>query len=97
MKFAFLVMGEFEAAVDRAKIHEGNAQIIGVSSVEEACEEAKRLAAEGIGCIELCGAFRAEGAKKVIEATNNTIPIGYVVHLPEQDEVYRTAFPNDPS
>ena len=51
-----------------------------------------RLEEEGVGCIELCGAFGEEGARAVIEATKNRIPVGYVTHLPEQEEVYRKAF-----
>ncbi|MCI5527041.1 MAG: hypothetical protein MR397_02985 [Oscillospiraceae bacterium] len=27
-----------------------------------------------------------------MEATENKLPIGYVTHLPEQDDVYRAAF-----
>ena len=45
-----------------------------------------------MGCIELCGAFGEEGARAVIEATKNRIPIGYVTHLPEQDNVYEAVF-----
>ena len=52
----------------------------------------RRLEEEGVGCIELCGAFGEEGARAVIEATKNRIPVGYVTHLPEQEEVYRKAF-----
>ena len=92
MKFTFLIMGEFHSEKDRAVIHEGMAQIIGVADLEEACAVAKALLAEGVGCIELCGAFGPEGARKVIDATENRIPVGYVTHLPEQDEVYRAAF-----
>ena len=94
MKFAFIIMGEYEARRDKAIIHNGAAQIIGVSNIAEACITAKELYAEGVDCIELCGAFGNEGAKKIIEATQNKIPIGYVTHLPEQDEVYRLAFSN---
>ena len=47
---------------------------------------------EGIGCIELCGAFGPEGAKKIIEATDNKIPVGFVTHLPEQEEIHKAAF-----
>ena len=92
MKFAFLVMGKFDLVRDRAAIHGGEAQIIGVTDLEQACAEAKKLCAEGVGCIELCGAFGPQGAKKIIAATGNQIPVGYVVHLPEQDELYRSAF-----
>ncbi|MGI6181753.1 MAG: DUF6506 family protein [Agathobaculum sp.] len=92
MKFAFLIMGNFSPDEDRAAIHGGDAQIIGVANMEEACAAAKQLREQGIDCIELCGAFREEGAKTVIEATGNQLPIGYVTHLPEQDDVYRAAF-----
>ena len=33
-----------------------------------------------------------EGARAVVEATKNRIPIGYVTHLPEQDDVYAAVF-----
>ena len=92
MKFAFLVMGNYHAAKDRAAMPKGTAQIIGVADLEEACAVAKALCAEGVGCIELCGAFGETGARAVVEATNNQIPIGYVTHLPEQDDVYEAAF-----
>lgn len=93
MKFAFLIMG-FDSSHDRAAIHGGEAQMIGVADLEQACAEAKKLLAEGVGCIELCGAFGPDGARKIIEVTGNKIPIGYVTHLPEQNEVYNAAFPN---
>ena len=92
MQFAFLIMGNFDVTVDRACIHDGMAQIIGVSSLTEACDVAKYLYEEGIGCIELCGAFGEQGAKVVMEATNHAIPIGYVTHLPDQDELYQLKF-----
>ena len=92
MKFAFLVMGNFHAARDRAAIHAGAAQIIGVADLEEACTVAQTLCADGVGCIELCGAFGETGAKAIVEATKNQIPIGYVTHLPAQDDLYEAAF-----
>ena len=93
MKFAFLIMGAFRSQTDRVSIHGGAAQIIGVGSLEEAVAAARELYREGVGCIELCGAFGPEGAKKIIEATENKIPVGYVTHLPEQEDVYKAAFP----
>ncbi|MGP1437880.1 MAG: DUF6506 family protein [Treponema sp.] len=91
MKFAFLIMGEeFNHTVDRAKIHGGSSQIIGVANMNEAIEEAKKLKQEGVNCIELCGAFHEPEVRKIIEATENTIPIGYVIHLKEQDELYNS-------
>ena len=92
MKFAFLIMGNFDMTMDRATIHGGTAQRIGVSDMQEAAAAAKQLCEEGIDCIELCGAFGAEGAKQIIEITENRIPVGYVTHLPEQDEIYKAVF-----
>ena len=92
MKFAFLILGDFRHDSDHALIHDGMARIIGVGSIEEACTVAKSLSEDGIGCIELCGAFGPDGARRIIEATHGQIPVGYVTHLPEQDEVYRAAF-----
>lgn len=92
IKIAFIIMGRFHAEHDRAMIQEGAAQIIGVSSIEEACAVAKELSGTGIHCIELCGAFGESGAKEVIKATENKIPVGYVVHLAEQDHLFRALF-----
>ena len=92
MKFAFLVMGDYDSACDRAAIRRGSTQLIGVSSIEEACAIARELVAEGVDCIELCGAFGEEGAREVIAASGGALPVGYVVHLPEQDELFRELF-----
>lgn len=92
MKFAYIIMGEFVFPQDSAGIHGETAQIIGVSNLEEACAAAKTLAANGVDCIELCGAFGESGAKKIIEATKHKIPIGYVIHLPEQNKLFESTF-----
>ena len=93
MKFAFLIMGKFNSETDKAAIHNGVSHLIGVADIEDACRTARNLYENEIDCIELCGAFGAEGARKIIEATENKIPVGYVTHLPEQEEVYQAAFP----
>ena len=95
MKFAFLILGDFCPETDRAAIHGGAAQMRGVSTLEDACAAARELLEQGVGCIELCGAFGPDGARRIIEATGNRIPVGYVTHLPEQEAVYRADFPND--
>ncbi len=92
MKFAFIIMGAFDEQKDRASIHNERAQIIGVSNLKEACAAAKELCAQGISCIELCGAFGPDGAKEIINATENKIPVGYVTHLPEQDALFQKVF-----
>ena len=61
---------------DRHRKKEGH--ILTVKNPEEAIELAKRLKEEGFGAIEVCGAFGAELAKKMYEATDKTVPVGYV-------------------
>ena len=43
MKFAFLIMGDFDCKIDNAQIGNGSAQIVGVSNLEEAVFAAKEL------------------------------------------------------
>ena len=92
MTFAYLVMGPFDSRTDRAAIHDGMIQVIGVTDVQDAIAVAKELQEQGISCIELCGAFGPENAKKIIDATGNTIPIGFATHLPEQEALYQATF-----
>ena len=92
MKFAFLIMGNFDSRIDNTAFRNASAQMIGFADICEACAVARKLYEEGIGCIELCGAFGPDGARRIIEATENKIPIGYVTHLPEQDKVYQEVF-----
>jgi 2-keto-3-deoxy-6-phosphogluconate aldolase len=93
MKFAFLIMGEFDPAQNRSALHgTDEVQVIGVSSLEDACQAARELKEGGVECIELCGAFEEAGARQVIQATGGNIPVGYVVHLPEQDALFAAAF-----
>ena len=49
-------------------------------------------AEDGVGAIEVCGAFGKEWADKIIAATGNKVAVGYVVHNPEQDELFRQFF-----
>lgn len=92
MKFAFLIMGEYDPAKDRAEIGGGSARIVGVSALAEASRVARELCADGVDCIELCGAFGPDGAEKIIRATGGAVPVGYVTHLPEQDGLYARVF-----
>ena len=95
MRYAFIIMGDFDIETDKASIHQNTAQIIGVSSVDQACIVAKQLYDDGVDCIELCGAFGEGGANKVIDATENKIPVGYVVHLDKQNALYEKLFAKD--
>src|SRR5699024_8755617 len=46
MKFAYLIMGAFDDRTDRAEIHHGTAQIIGVANLESAIRVAGQLQQE---------------------------------------------------
>ncbi|OEJ14121.1 hypothetical protein BFL38_05155 [Brachyspira hampsonii] len=93
MKFAYLIMGAiFDSKKDKASIHNGVSQIIGVADIEEACQIAKELQSEGVDCIELCGGFGEEGARKIIEATENKIAVGFAIHLEDQNDIYKKLF-----
>ena len=90
MKFAFMIMGRSGKAV----LPDGETYIIGVKSMEEAEKTAKELQEEGFDALEICGYFKEEGTKKLIEATGGKMPVGYVVHLPEQDDLFSKVFKN---
>uniref|UniRef100_UPI003FF128F8 DUF6506 family protein n=1 Tax=Candidatus Fimivicinus sp. TaxID=3056640 RepID=UPI003FF128F8 len=92
MRFADIMMGEFIPHHDWAGIHDNTVQIVGVSNLEEACFAAQKLYTNGVDCIELCGAFWENGAKTIIKATGIKIPVGYVIHLPEQDSLFLSLF-----
>ena len=65
------------------------------NNLDKTVEVAVKLQKDGVDCIELCEAFGETGAKRIIDVTNNTIPIGYVTHLPIQNDVYQKAFKTD--
>ena len=94
MRYAFLIMGELDARRDRACLPGDTIEMIGVADLGQACEVAQSLERAGIDCIELCGAFGEAGARAVIEATGGRIPVGFVIHLPEQDDLFAKVFPN---
>ncbi len=51
--------------------------VVGVSNMKQACEEAKKMADSGIDFIELCSAFDEEKAGEIIRAVNGKIPVGF--------------------
>lgn len=51
---------------------------IGVKNYEMACEEAKKLAEEGVLLLELCGGFGTIGHAKVTEAVCGKVQVGVV-------------------
>lgn len=57
--------------------------MVGVSSVEEACEVAKELVAKGVILIELCSGFNETMAKKVYEEIDGAVDVGLAKVLHE--------------
>lgn len=55
--------------------------VIGVGSVDEACEAAKQLVKKGITLIELCSAFKADDAKSIFEAIEGSAKVGYISEI----------------
>ncbi len=92
MRFAFIFMNTALPGIERTTVRGGDSEFVGVRSLDEACSVASSLVGEGVGCIELCGAFGEDGARAVMEATGRSVPVGYVVHLPEMDDVYARTF-----
>lgn len=60
--------------------------IVGVDSIDAGCEIAKKVVEEGCRLIELCGGFGVEGTKKVIDAIQGAVPVGYIDYFPEEKE-----------
>lgn len=84
-RFAFLIMAaDHVPERDRASIETAacRSRIVGVSSLDEACEVARQLVSTGeVDRIELCGAFGPEGARRVSEALGGAASVGYVTEL----------------
>ena len=94
-KYAFLLMGaDFD--VTQNQICFETEKLISclytVRNPEEAKTKVTELANEGYGAIELCGAFGSELADELITLTKGKIAIGYVIHNPEQDDLFAKFF-----
>ena len=94
-KFAFFLMGkEFDPASDRAVFETGSciSYVYTVRNLEHAKKLAAQCAQDGVGVIELCGAFGSEGAAQIRESAGAGVGIGYVIHDADQDDLFRAFF-----
>lgn len=82
MRFAYILKSGQEGIVHHASIQSNSttSQIYSVHTFEQAGELAKRLVAQGIDCIELCGAFQEAGKQQVVSAIDCDVPVGHVVY-----------------
>ncbi|WP_028926463.1 DUF6506 family protein [Pseudonocardia acaciae] len=63
--------------------------LVGVEKPEQGVEVARRLVAEGVQLIELCGGFGPVWAGRIIEAIDGAVPVGTVGYGPEAvDQVH---------
>lgn len=58
--------------------------VVGVDSLDAACEAAKALVAEGVQLIELCGGFDEQESRAVIAAIQGAVPVGCIAYFPEE-------------
>ncbi|MGW5616399.1 DUF6506 family protein [Streptomyces sp. NPDC003877] len=62
---------------------------VGVAKPEEGVEVARRMVAEGVQLIELCGGLGPVWAGRIIEAIDGAVPVGVVGYGPEAvDQVH---------
>lgn len=77
MKWAFIYTLD-EPATEPHIDTIGSLICIGVSSVAEAPPLARRLVADGVELIELCGGFGGAGLAAVVSAVQGRVPVGAV-------------------
>lgn len=90
-KFAFIMMGAaHDPEIERAQFEAGDVLTLirTVRNFEEAKELAIELVSDGVGAIELCGAFGPEKAEELFELTGRKTAIGYVTHNPAHDALF---------
>lgn len=77
MKWAFIYTLDDPSTGARTDVI-GSLVCVGVSSVADAPDVARRLVADGVEFIELCGGFGGAGLGSVISAVENRVPVGAV-------------------
>ena len=79
-KVAFMFVNGSITEARRMEMDLGQGLMImmGVGSYDMACEEAKKLAEEGVIMIELCGGFGTLGHAKVTESVEGKVQVGVV-------------------
>lgn len=94
-KFALLLMGpQYDPQVHRAAFEtEGLMSCLyTVRNFEEAKEKILELQRDGVGAVEVCGAFGPERAEILTQLTQNQVAIGYVTHDPKLDNLFESFF-----
>lgn len=66
--------------------------LVGVDSVQTGCEVAKELVDNGCKLVELCGGFGEAGAKEVVKAVSDRVPVAYCIYFPGGEERMQALF-----
>lgn len=85
-RFGFIVTGAgLDPERDRCVMTSDKFQMItiGVASPSQGADAARRLLAEDVQLIELCGGFGPEGTAAVLAETGGKVPVGSVGYGPE--------------
>lgn len=94
-KFAFILCGaQYLPEEHHAEFNTtcGKSMVVTVRDFNEAVEVARNLEKDGVGAIELCGAFGEEQCRRIIECTGGRVAVGYVTHFPDQDTLFDSFF-----
>ncbi len=92
--YAFMVIGPGltpEANTTTTSSPLFKATVVGVETVDQACDAAKELVKNGVQMIELCGGFDGEAVQKVIDAIGGQVPVGAAAYS-EAEQAKSDAF-----
>jgi hypothetical protein len=78
-KWGFIYLLDDNSAATRVDFV-GTLTCVGVSRIEDAPAEARKLVAGGVKLIELCGAFSGAGLAQVTAAVGTDVPVGAVFY-----------------
>lgn len=96
-KFAMIFMGKDYTPEKHRALFETENQTTYICTVKNwdmIKETLDYLLKEGVGAIELCGAFGKEKADEIVKMTDSKIAVGYVIHDPKLDPLFKEFFGN---
>lgn len=96
-KFAMIIMGSEYDSIKHRAIFETENQVTYICTIKNwdmIKETLDYLVKEGVGAIELCGAFGKEKADEIVKMTDEKIAVGYVIHDPKLDPLFEKFFGN---
>ncbi len=80
-QYAYIIKAPGYSLRSQAAVLESEAfksSIVGVGSVDEACEAARELVKKQVTLIELCSGFKRDDAQKVFDAIGGAAKVGFI-------------------